>query len=122
MRLMRFMDDHGAEAARHNAAGQAFAEVVRLFLVVGFLAHALCPLRQTGKKRRLIPQVACDNCRARTPARPSNGGAAAADGEERVPVEDMKAGVVEHDPVGFAPARELAVDGLAGGADQMRQV
>jgi hypothetical protein len=43
MRLMRFVDDDWTETARNNAARQAFAEVVRLFLVVRFVAHALCP-------------------------------------------------------------------------------
>ena len=54
MRLMRFVDDsQGTEAARHNAARQAFAEVVRLFLVVGLMAHVLCSFGRLGKSRTL---------------------------------------------------------------------
>jgi len=55
MRLMRFVDYYWTETARDYAARQALAEVVRLFFVVRFVAHALCPLQQIQKTRTLVP-------------------------------------------------------------------
>ncbi len=44
MRLVRLVDDDRTESTRHNAARQAFAKIVRLFLVVGLMAHVMSPL------------------------------------------------------------------------------
>jgi hypothetical protein len=52
MRLVRLVDDNRTESAWHNATRQAFAKIVRLFLVVGLMAHVMSPSRSKLMKPR----------------------------------------------------------------------